>query len=110
MEMIQSLERLTQSQGVSGQEGSAAEAACVELKRYTADVSVDAMGSVTAMVKPGSPLILLDAHLDEIGMIVTSLDENGFLKAGAVGGVDRRLLIAQEVVILSEEPVEGVIA
>lgn len=110
MEMMQLLERLAQSRGVSGQEGSAAETACAELKRYTEEVSVDAMGSVTAMVKQGSPLVLLDAHLDEIGLVVTWLGENGFLKAGAVGGVDRRLLIAQEVVVLSEEPVEGVIA
>ena len=110
MELTVLLERLAQSAGVSGREQPAAEVACAELKRYTDDISVDAMGSVTAIIKQGSPLVLLDAHMDEIGLIVTSLGENGYLKAAAVGGVDRRLLIAQEVVILSEEPVEGVVA
>lgn len=110
MELTALLEQLAQSTGVSGGELPAAEVACAELKRYTDDISIDAMGSVTAVVKQGSPLVLLDAHIDEIGLIVTSLGENGFLKAAAVGGVDRRLLIAQEVVILSEEPVEGVVA
>ncbi len=110
METIELLERLAQSRGVAGQESAAAEVACAELKQYAESVAVDPMGSVTAVIKRGSPLVLLDAHLDEIGLIVTWLGDNGFLKAGAVGGVDRRLLIAQEVVILAEEPVEGVIA
>ena len=108
--MVELLERLAQSRGISGEEVPAAEAACAELKRYTDKIAVDNMGSVTATIREGSPLVLLDAHLDEIGLVVTSLGENGFLKVGSVGGVDRRLLIAQEVVILSDEPVEGVIA
>lgn len=110
MDTIELLERLAQSRGVAGRETAAAETACAELKQYAESVAVDPMGSVTAVIKQGSPLVLLDAHLDEIGLIVTWLGDNGFLKAGAVGGVDRRLLIAQEVVILAEEPVEGVIA
>ena len=110
MELTELLKQLSQSRGVSGQENSAAETASAWLKKYADNVSVDAMGSVSAVIRQGSPMILLDAHLDEIGLIVTYLGKGGFLKAGAVGGVDRRLLIAQEVLILSEEPVEGVIA
>ena len=109
VETVELLERLAQSCGVAGEERPAAEIACAELKRYTDDLSVDAMGSVTAVVKKGSPLVLLDAHLDEIGLVAAYLGENGFLRVGAVGGVDRRLLAAQEVVILSDEPVEGVV-
>ena len=110
MEMIDLLEHLAQSTGVSGQEDTAAEMICEELKQYTDNVVTDAMGSVTAVIREGTPLVLLDAHLDEIGLIVTYLGENGFLKAAAVGGVDRRLLIAQEVLILSKDPIEGIIA
>lgn len=110
MELLNLLERLAQANGVAGLEGSAAEVACEALKNYTNDIQTDAMGSVTALIKEGSPLVLLDAHLDEIGLAATYLGEGGFVKAAAVGGVDRRLLIAQEVVILAAEPVEGVIA
>lgn len=110
MNTVKLLEELTQAKGVSGAENSAAELACSLLRQYAGRVTVDAMGSVTAVIREGSPLVLLDAHLDEIGLIVTHLGENGFLKVAAVGGVDRRLLIAQEVEVLSEEPVEGVVA
>ena len=82
MELTVLLERLAQSAGVSGREQPAAEVACAELERYTDDISVDAMGSVTAIIKQGSPLVLLDAHMDEIGLIVTSLGENGFSQGG----------------------------
>lgn len=110
MQTVELLKQLAQSRGVSGMEQPAAETAAALLKEYTNEVRTDPMGSVSAVIRPGSPLVLLDAHIDEIGLVVSYIGENGFLKAASVGGVDRRLLIAQEVIILSETPVEGVIA
>ncbi len=49
--------------------------------------------------KENAPKILVDAHLDEIGMLVTDIKEGGFLSVCAVGGVDTRILQASEVII-----------
>ena len=53
--------------------------------------------------------LLLDAHIDEIGMIVTYITDDGFLKVSACGGLDTRLLLAQEVDILGKEVIKGVV-
>lgn len=102
------LERLCSASGVSGAENSAASVAAEILKKY-ADVSVDPLGSVIG-VKQGSGIhIMLDAHLDQIGLIVTAIDEDGFVKVSGVGGVDERVLSGAEVTIHGKEDVYGVI-
>lgn len=53
--------------------------------------------------------LLLDAHRDEIGLIVSEICENGFLKLQTVGGVDRDNLFCTEVTVLGKEPVYGII-
>lgn len=53
--------------------------------------------------------VLLDAHIDEIAMVVTSIEKNGFVKVTKCGGVDRRVLPCQEVTVWGKEPVFGVI-
>lgn len=54
--------------------------------------------------------IALDAHLDQIGLIVTHIDANGFVRVAPVGGIDRRQLPAATVTILGSEPVKGVVS
>ena len=53
---------------------------------------------------------LLDAHLDEIGMIVTDITDDGFIKFNHVGGIDRRMLLGYEVSIWGKEEVKGIIS
>ena len=53
--------------------------------------------------------VLLDAHIDEIAMVVTSIEKNGFIKVTKCGGVDRRVLPCQEVTVWGKEPVFGVV-
>lgn len=60
--------------------------------------------------RPNAPKILIDTHFDEIGMYVTDLRENGFLKVTAVGGLDGRTLPSAEVRIYGKTVLEGVIA
>ena len=55
----------------------------------------------------GSYTVMLDAHIDEIGMVVTSV-ENGFLKVANVGGIDSRMLAAMKVTVHGKEDVRGV--
>lgn len=58
----------------------------------------------------GQPLVLLEAHIDEIGMLVTYIEENGFLKVANCGGIDRRLLLAQQVTVHGKERLKDVIS
>ncbi|MFN8582212.1 MAG: M42 family metallopeptidase [Gemmatimonadaceae bacterium] len=67
-----------------------------------ATVERDVMGNSLATVVPGgSPTILLAGHIDEIGIIVTYVDDQGFLFVGPIGGWDSQVLVGQRVRILS---------
>lgn len=104
---------LAQKIGVSGDERRLAEELEQRLEIYTDQVVIDNSGSVLAQIKtaePGKPHILLDAHMDEIGLIVTGYAGEGFLRVAACGGVDKKLLLAQEVEIHGKREVYGVIA
>lgn len=98
--------------GVSGYENmSSSEAAANALRAFTDDVQVDFMGNVIGYLnreRTDLPLLLLDAHIDEIGMIVTYIEDDGFVRVSNCGGIDRRLLSAQEVTIYGKKPVFGV--
>ncbi len=103
---------LCETVGVSGYENmSSSEKAANALREFTNDVTVDFMGNVIGYLnreRTDLPLVLLDAHIDEIGMIVTYIEDNGFIRVSNCGGIDRRLLSAQEVTIYGKEPVFGV--
>lgn len=53
------------------------------------------------------PRIMFAAHSDEIGLIVTKIDKNGFLRFTSVGGVDARAMVAQQVTVLTDPPLPG---
>ncbi|MDE6775352.1 MAG: M20/M25/M40 family metallo-hydrolase, partial [Ruminococcus sp.] len=55
------------------------------------------------------PLLVLDAHIDQIGMIVTEITDDGFIKVANLGGIDRRLLPAQQVIVHGKTDIKGVI-
>ena len=121
------LKRLTDAKGVAGDEHSAARVALELLKEVAprCETSFDCHGSVVGIIKRaigkgnpaegghGStaavPTVLLDAHIDQVGLIVTLIDEKGFIKAEPCGGIDRRALAAQSVTIHGKSEVKGVI-
>ena len=99
------LERLCAPAGVSGAEDCAAQTACELLSQYAPDAAVDKFGCVTGFIGErgsGKPTVLLEAHIDEIGFIVTYIEEDGFLRVGNCGGTDRRLYAAQTVTVHTE--------
>lgn len=102
------LEKLCAAKGVSGAENEAAKAAAELLGRYM-PVKIDTLGSVTGSMGSAGVHILLDAHLDQIGLVVTSIDEDGFLKVAKCGGADIRVLAAAEVTVHGREKLFGVI-
>ena len=112
MNYEQTLARLCALSGPSGFEENVTEAAAELLRPLTDEVYTTRLGSVVGVRRCGrddAKKLLLDAHLDEIGFIVTGHDE-GFLRFAPLGGVDPRMLPDREVTILTDPPVHGVVA
>jgi endoglucanase len=113
MELYDTLKSLCTLAGPTGFEGTVAQCAKKLLEPLMDEVSIDTLGNVIGVRrcgKPGAKRLLLDAHLDEIGLIVTGIEE-GFLRFGTIGGVDPRMLPARELTILTKpEPIFGVVA
>lgn len=110
--MRQALERLCTCTAPSGFEGPAAAVAAELLRPLVDEVSIDRMGNVLGVRRsktPNAPKLLLDAHLDEIGLIVTGV-EDGFLRFRSIGGVDPRMLPGRELVVLTDPPLRGLVA
>ena len=111
MDIRNALERLCSVGAPSGFERPAAEVASQLLKPYMDEVSIDRLGNVIGVKRCGkenAKRLLLDAHLDEIGLLVTGI-ENGFLRFRSIGGVDPRMLPNRELTILTNPPLYGVV-
>lgn len=102
------LKQLSECSGVSGDEKSVSSVAMKLLSKY-ADTEKDCMGNIIGCTGQGEKHILIDAHIDEIGLIVTFIDDDGFVHVAPCGGVDRRVLADSEVIINGTEPVPGII-
>ncbi|MDY3618978.1 M20/M25/M40 family metallo-hydrolase [Agathobaculum sp.] len=111
--MMETLKALCSLPAVSGFEAEAAKTVADMLRPYCDSVEIDVHGNVLGMrkcAKEHAPTILLDAHLDQIGFLVTDVLEEGFLRFAPVGGVDPRMLLGNEVMILADTPLYGVVS
>jgi len=104
------LKSLSELPGVSGHENAIRELLSHELSSVADEVKSDGMGNVIALKKgvDSAGRILLTAHMDEIGLMVSGF-WNGFLRVNPVGGLDRRVLLGQEVTVHGREEIVGVI-
>ena len=77
------------------------------------EIKEDAVGNIIFIKRCGrenAAKIMIDAHFDEIGMIVTAIHEGGFLSVTSIGGLDEAILQASDVMIYGKETLRGVIA
>ncbi len=96
--------------GVVGFENQRAEFLKSEFEKYCDEVTIDTLGNVVGLKKGnGKGKIMYVAHADEIGLMVTDIDEKGLLSFTNMGGVDQRTLVAQEIRVMGKEEVLGVI-
>ena len=87
MELLELIQTLNAAHGPSGDEGGIREK-LAELARPLADeISTDAMGNLIVRKLGSGPRVMLCAHMDSIGFIVTHVEENGFLRVGRLGGI-----------------------
>ena len=92
------LKRLLDTPAPSGFEGPAARAWRKEAESFAVNVRSDVAGNVMAEVNPGgSPTIMLDGHIDEIGVIVQYVDDEGFVYISPIGGWDAQVLVGQRI-------------
>ena len=105
------LARLSELHGVSGVEDEVREYIIKEIKPYCDEVSVNSTGSVIAFKKgkntPENKLMIC-AHMDEVGLIVTDISEKGLLSFATVGGIDARVLCGTPVLV-GDDKIPGVI-
>ena len=86
------IEKLITTPGPSGYESQIREVVCAEVEAFADEIQVDALGNLIvrkALAKgaKGSKKIMLAGHMDEIGIIATHIDENGFIRFSNIGGV-----------------------
>ncbi len=109
--MLQELKKLCSLPGVSGREDAVRDYILSVCRENCAEVKTDAMGNVLAFKKgakaPREP-IMLAAHMDEVGVIITNITDDGFLKFDFVGGIDRRVVLGKKVYI-GDSLIPGVI-
>ncbi len=101
-EAIAFLKRLLDAPGPSGFETLAGRAWRAEAETFADRLTVDVAGNCIAEINPGgSPTILVDGHIDEIGVIVHYIDDEGFLFISPIGGWDAQVLVGQRIRLLA---------
>ena len=94
------LKRLSEAPGIPGREEAIRTIVREALHAHVDEISVDRLGNVIARKKGTGPKVVVAAHMDEIGFLVSHVDEEtGFLRIQPVGGFDPRTLIAQRVMV-----------
>ncbi len=113
MDIKKFLSQICEAPGVSGYEHHVAGLIKSALCDYADEVRQDRLGNLVFFKRGAGeedgPRILLTAHMDEIGFMVTKIEEGGFLRFTAVGGVDPRTIVGQEVDLLARETLPGII-
>lgn len=103
------LKEICEIAGAPGFESRVREIVLREIRPLCDDISIDNMGNVTALKKGRErKKVMVAAHMDEIGFIVTHIDDNGFLRFHTLGGFDPKTLTAQRVIVHGRQDVIGV--
>lgn len=98
------LKRLLDTPGPSGFEAAPARLWRAEARAFGAAVSSDVHGNSFATLNPGgSPRVMLAGHVDEIGVMIVHVDDDGYLYFAPIGGWDSQVLVGQRVVMLGKE-------
>lgn len=100
--MLDTLKTLCQLDGVSGWEDEVRDYILERVIPYASGVEADSMGNLIVMKKgkkTSARKIMLAAHMDEVGIIITQISDEGFLRFAFIGGVDRRVVLGKRVFI-----------
>lgn len=104
------LKQLTEASGISGNEKEVRDLIISEIKDHVESFKIDRIGNIIAYKKgkDTSKKLMVTAHMDEVGLLVTDIDNLGLLKFTTVGGVDKRILVSKPVLV-GKDKIDGVI-
>ncbi len=111
MELKEIISELSSIPGPSGSELAVSKRVAELIGPYMDEIRTDTMGNLIGYKscgKPGAKKLLLDAHIDEVGFIVTGIEE-GFLRLTGIGSPDVRMLPARQVKVLTDPPMYGTV-
>lgn len=107
---LELLKRLCETPGIPGREERVRKLVIEEMTPLVDEIKVDAMGNVIGIKRgKGRRKVMLAGHMDEIGFIVTYIDDSGFLRINPVGGFDPRNLVAQRVIVHGRKDIRGIL-
>ncbi|MBU3146174.1 M42 family metallopeptidase [Clostridium sp. CF012] len=102
------LEKLSNAAGPSGFEGEVREIIKGEIVNYVDEIKIDVMGNVIAHKKGSGIKVLIDAHMDEVGFIITGYNQDGTLRFESLGGINGKVILSK-VVLIGQNKITGVI-
>lgn len=107
---VKLLAEICETAGAPGFENRVRKLVLREIESLVDEFSIDNLGNVTAIKKgkDSSKKVMLGAHMDEIGFIVTHIDDNGFVRFHTLGGFDPKTLTAQRVIVHGKKDLMGV--
>lgn len=106
---IERLEEILRAPGAPGHEKPVRDVLFGLLEKTADECRVDRMGNLIFHRKGEGPRVMYTAHMDEIALIVTRVDKNGFIRFSTLGGFDPETLVSQQVVVHGKEDIPGVI-
>ena len=113
METKELLRTLSNSSGVSGYEHNLKDTIISAFKDHSDEIMTDKLGNIIVLKKgvnnSNNLKIMLAAHMDEIGLMVKDIEENGFIRFTSIGGFDPRTVLGQEVIVHGSKDLFGVI-
>ena len=112
MALAETLEKLSNATGVAGREEEVRNLMKKFLKPHVDEVKEDKLGNVIGIKRgeKNAPKVMLAAHMDEIGLLIKTISKEGFLQFAKIGGIDDRILLAQNVIVYTEKgPIHGII-
>ena len=102
------LDKLTSLDGPSGYEGQVRSFIKEKIAPFVDEIFVDRMGNIIAHKKGSGKRVIIDAHMDEVGFIITGYNEDGTLRFKALGGINSKI-IPSKTVLIGPDKIPGVI-
>jgi len=101
--VMQLLKQLTEASGIPGHEEEVRSILSNALREHVDSITTDSLGNLIAHIKGSGPTVAIAAHMDEIGFMVSFIEEKtGFLRIHPLGGFDPKTLVAQRVIVHTE--------
>lgn len=109
--MIEMIEKLSLLNGISGRENEVRDFIINEVRDFADSIETDPLGNLIIFKKGAETpknKVLLDAHMDEVGMMITAVNSDGTLEFECIGGIDKRVMLGRAVTV-GKNNIPGVI-